>query len=120
MTLEPLHDGLRRLRGDENIEPSSGHPSAGERPKEVGLCAVMGRGRAGPEEEPDAPPARREAETAEDPARLVRVEVDPVEAGHHLDHLLGREPPAADRDEVLIERFGSDVTETAALEKKNS
>ena len=105
-----LGQGLWRVRGHEHLEPALGNPSTCEGPQEVGFATVVraapGRGhkRASP-----APAAHCEAQSAQDAAGLVGVEVGAIKAGHHADHLLGREPLAGYDDVVLPQRLRHDV-----------
>jgi hypothetical protein len=123
VALEPLQDGLWRVRGHEHLESALGNPSTCEGPQEVGFATMVraapGRGskRGSP-----APAAHCEAQPAQDAAGLVGIEVGAIKAGHQADHLLGREPLTGYDDVVFPSGSGRTSRSrrpTSAVSKAN-
>ncbi|MGH2830502.1 MAG: hypothetical protein ACRDJM_08450 [Actinomycetota bacterium] len=112
VALEPLQNGLGRVRGDKHLQPPLGDPLPDEGSEKVRLATLV---RSWPNREVRlglaAPPPDRETKPAQDPTGLMRVEIGPVKARHQADHLFRRETLAGDHDIMIIEGVGEHISQ---------
>ncbi len=109
---EPRHDLLRGPGAHQNLESPLRNPLTTMRSKDSCLppamwpcCSVRDRWRPGI----FRPASRRESESSQRPASVMRREVSTVNAGGQRDDLFGREASAVDHRIVIGDRLGQCV-----------
>jgi hypothetical protein len=113
VTFEPLQNGLWSVRRNHNFEPSLGDPSSRKWAEKIRFTAAVRAGPVSDRQRLRGSAPDREHKPAQDATRLVCVEVGAVESRHEADHLLGREPLAGHDCEMIFERFGHHIPESA-------